>query len=365
VGPDAAVIETALWLVCFLPLLLRIAAVLLQFFDTVGESKMDTPKPNKWKALPPSPKNTPDDWVGWAADVNAAIVTLQIQLDQLEAKLDREVPKTQAEKIGAVYRRNAENLAAVALADVQLQTEAHFKRYVHDRLDKAGVPEHFPGGKHTAEGCRIGDRLDWLLDREERRANAKPEHSEEATHAARQAALFFCNVMRLFPETEKNLETVHKHATTLRGIYEAAGYEWPKDFPPGPAPLDWFVPSFNQGFDALLAGMVGDQPAKNAGAVAQGRIIAALLRRLGGRADLANYELMPRTWEVREHVPASSARPGLVLELLDDGSRSPTITMPEPVTRLLAALERRFASMLNPMMPTDLLPFIREAATKL
>jgi len=34
-----------------------------------------------------------------------------------------------------------------------------FKTYVHARLDAAGVPTH-PDGPHSAEGCRIGDRLD-------------------------------------------------------------------------------------------------------------------------------------------------------------------------------------------------------------
>jgi hypothetical protein len=37
-----------------------------------------------------------------------------------------------------------------------------FKKYVHDRLDAAGVPTH-PEGPHSAEGCRVGDRLDIAL----------------------------------------------------------------------------------------------------------------------------------------------------------------------------------------------------------
>ncbi len=39
---------------------------------------------------------------------------------------------------------------------------AAFKRWCHDYLDAHGVPHH-PLGTHGAEGCRIGDRLDWLL----------------------------------------------------------------------------------------------------------------------------------------------------------------------------------------------------------
>lgn len=37
-----------------------------------------------------------------------------------------------------------------------------FKAYVHNRLDEVGVPTH-PDGPHSAEGCRIGDRLDLIL----------------------------------------------------------------------------------------------------------------------------------------------------------------------------------------------------------
>lgn len=37
-----------------------------------------------------------------------------------------------------------------------------FKSYVHWRLDEVGVPTH-PNGPHSAEGCRIGDRLDIVL----------------------------------------------------------------------------------------------------------------------------------------------------------------------------------------------------------
>lgn len=47
-----------------------------------------------------------------------------------------------------------------------LQTEhdklLKFKQYVHERLDKHGIPHHSPG-VHGAEGCRIGDRLDYVF----------------------------------------------------------------------------------------------------------------------------------------------------------------------------------------------------------
>jgi hypothetical protein len=39
-----------------------------------------------------------------------------------------------------------------------------FKDWVHGYLDSKGVPHH-PPGTHGAEGCRIGDRIDWMLAR--------------------------------------------------------------------------------------------------------------------------------------------------------------------------------------------------------
>ncbi len=39
-----------------------------------------------------------------------------------------------------------------------------FKDWVHGYLDRHGVPHH-PPGTHGAEGCRIGDRMDWLMSR--------------------------------------------------------------------------------------------------------------------------------------------------------------------------------------------------------
>lgn len=38
-----------------------------------------------------------------------------------------------------------------------------FKAYVHERLDKMGVPAD-PPGEHRDAGCRVGQRLDVLED---------------------------------------------------------------------------------------------------------------------------------------------------------------------------------------------------------
>lgn len=53
-------------------------------------------------------------------------------------------------------------VGAAMRADASVDALQRFKDYVHGRLDAAGVPTH-PNGPHSAEGCRIGDRLDIAL----------------------------------------------------------------------------------------------------------------------------------------------------------------------------------------------------------
>lgn len=44
----------------------------------------------------------------------------------------------------------------------RVEKASAFKRWVHEYLDAHGVPHH-PPGTHGAAGCRIGDRMDWLM----------------------------------------------------------------------------------------------------------------------------------------------------------------------------------------------------------
>lgn len=50
-----------------------------------------------------------------------------------------------------------------SFGESELEKLRKFKEYVHARLDRAGVPREVPESPHTAAGCRIGGRLDWLL----------------------------------------------------------------------------------------------------------------------------------------------------------------------------------------------------------
>lgn len=65
-------------------------------------------------------------------------------------------------------RHNASLSRATEKLEARCNERAAFKDFVHRRLDTAGVPKEFPDGAHTKEGCRIGDRLDWVLERAEK-----------------------------------------------------------------------------------------------------------------------------------------------------------------------------------------------------
>lgn len=56
-----------------------------------------------------------------------------------------------------------------------------FKRWVHAYLDSKLVPHH-PPGIHGAEGCRIGDRMDWVFD--DRESICKRAEKAEAALAS-------------------------------------------------------------------------------------------------------------------------------------------------------------------------------------
>ena len=52
-----------------------------------------------------------------------------------------------------------------ALRELIKETKAlqAFKDWVHAYLDVHGVPKEFPDGKHTREGCRVGDRMEHVF----------------------------------------------------------------------------------------------------------------------------------------------------------------------------------------------------------
>jgi hypothetical protein len=83
-----------------------------------------------------------------------------------------------------------------------------FKQWVHGFLDAHGVPHH-PPGSHGAEGCRIGDRMDWLM---ERLRSAEAERDQFRKDAADAAALrrAFHAAVAAFQEAGKQLKPLRE-----------------------------------------------------------------------------------------------------------------------------------------------------------
>lgn len=83
----------------------------------------------------------------------------QILKDQLSGmELFPNTPKEEAEIMEYAIYRSME-----IWADYNNQKLQDFKDYVHKRLDDAGI-EKEPKGEHSQHGCRIGDRLDIVLN---------------------------------------------------------------------------------------------------------------------------------------------------------------------------------------------------------
>lgn len=102
-----------------------------------------------------------------------------------------------------VLNERREALAIVLASEADATA---FKRYVHERLDRAGVPAD-PDGPHKDAGCRIGGRLDIVLDAYtntdplERLMDAKPETAEAMRCERARIAKGFCDACN-YPRRE-------------------------------------------------------------------------------------------------------------------------------------------------------------------
>lgn len=84
-------------------------------------------------------------------------------LDALLNEACKQPEPTQGPRVVTVEVGTLRQFVGAAMwADERADKLQRFKDYVHGRLDAAGI-EREPNGPHTAEGCRIGDRLDIAL----------------------------------------------------------------------------------------------------------------------------------------------------------------------------------------------------------
>jgi Tfp pilus assembly protein PilV len=90
----------------------------------------------------------------FAADMEAMTDRLIARVREAEANA-RAASINATSSLALAERMRAGRDAAITERDAL----AAFKAFTHRRLDEAGIPTH-PEGPHSAEGCRIGDRLD-------------------------------------------------------------------------------------------------------------------------------------------------------------------------------------------------------------
>lgn len=96
---------------------------------------------------------------------------------------------------------------------------AAFKAFVHHRLDQANVPTD-PPGEHRDRGCRIGQRLTWVLDRMAPAPTCGI--SEASLHAVQYALSFACaeltGVADPSPATQERLSRIRAARAELSAL---------------------------------------------------------------------------------------------------------------------------------------------------
>lgn len=90
-----------------------------------------------------------------------------------------------------------------------------FKAYVHQRLDAAGIPTH-PDGPHSKEGCRIGDRLDMLINQRASLATGVIDGTKLHLDALARAEAAERRVAELEREIEAVLSSLGPRAVRIR-----------------------------------------------------------------------------------------------------------------------------------------------------
>lgn len=106
---------------------------------------------------------------GLADEINAELTSMVSMFEYSLAEMTQTANSfdKKAQELGKVNEAAHDQLAEAyqqnkELRDSLARFEA-FRDFVHRRLDTASVPKEFPDGEHTLEGCRIGDRLDWVF----------------------------------------------------------------------------------------------------------------------------------------------------------------------------------------------------------
>ncbi len=112
---------------------------------------------------------------------NARLKKVQAVADRMIGGLDDVAEKLRA-RIAELEQQAIESEVPISFGQQCYQDRCEkaeaFKAWVHLYLDGQGVPHH-PPGIHGSEGCRIGDRMDWLMARIAELESHQPAPSQE------------------------------------------------------------------------------------------------------------------------------------------------------------------------------------------
>lgn len=134
--------------------LLTVDAIRQQLADMTAERDRFDKRENeaRWLLLDAKKAN---DALGEQLARQAELFAGQERIRESEIKVSKGVWETHQKQ----FDEQAEKIDAMTAERDKL---AAFKAWVHSFLDVKGIPHH-PPGTHGAEGCRIGDRMDYVF----------------------------------------------------------------------------------------------------------------------------------------------------------------------------------------------------------
>lgn len=124
--------------------------------------------------------------------------------------------KPPIEKLNHLRAQLAQAMRDMEVAQDRAANLLAFKNWVHTYLDKKGIPHH-PPGTHGAEGCRIGDRMDYVFAAKEQAERERDEQVGLYAKLLMDAQVWRADRDRLAAEVVALREALEKLTALVRG----------------------------------------------------------------------------------------------------------------------------------------------------